>query len=246
MELNICHLYPDILNLYGDRGNVACLKKRLAWRGIDCNVDGISIGQKLEAAKYDLFFIGGGQDFEQEVLLNDLKGDKSREIKSAIEDGKTFLAICGGYQILGSYYKTWDGQQCDFIGALDLYTIGHKDRMIGNYMYTCDDLGGQTVVGFENHSGKTYLGSAVKPIGKVLSGFGNNGEDGFEGARYNNVYATYSHGCLLPKNPAIADMLIEWTLKRKYGDVTLTALDDALENSAHCYMQKRLENTQNH
>ena len=109
MELNICHLYPDILNLYGDRGNVTCLKKRLEWRGIGCNVEGISIGQKLDASKYDLFFIGGGQDFEQEVLLHDLSGAKTAEIKAAIEDEKVFLAICGGYQILGNYYKTWDG-----------------------------------------------------------------------------------------------------------------------------------------
>jgi CobQ-like glutamine amidotransferase family enzyme len=243
MELNICHLYPDVLNLYGDRGNVRCLQKRLEWRGIGCNVDGISIGEKLEASKYDLFFIGGGQDFEQGVLLEDLSGAKSQEIKAAIEDEKVFLAICGGYQILGNYYKTWDGQQCDFIGALDLYTVGHKDRMIGNYMYTCDDLGGATVVGFENHSGKTFLGDSVRPIGKVLSGFGNNGEDGFEGARYKNVYATYSHGCLLPKNPQVADLLLSWALARKYPGYELPPLDDSLERAAHDYMENRLKNS---
>jgi hypothetical protein len=241
MELNICHLYPDVLNLYGDRGNVRVLQKRLEWRGISCNVEGVSIGEKLEASRYDLFFIGGGQDFEQGVLLNDLAGDKSREIKAAIEDEKVFLAICGGYQILGNYYKTWDGQQCDFIGALDLYTVGHKDRMIGNYMYTCEDLGGETVVGFENHSGKTFLGDSVKPIGKVLSGFGNNGEDGFEGARYKNVYATYSHGCLLPKNPKVADLLLSWALSRKYPGYELPPLEDTLETAAHNYMEARLK-----
>lgn len=245
MELNICHLYPDILNLYGDRGNVTCLKKRLEWRGIDCNVEGVSIGDKLEASKYDLFFIGGGQDFEQGVLLQDLSGEKTAEIKAAIEDEKVFLAICGGYQILGSYYKTWDGQQCDFLGALDLYTVGQKDRMIGNYMYECDDLGGQTVVGFENHSGQTFLGNGVKPVGKVLSGYGNNGKDGYEGARYKNVYATYSHGCLLPKNPAIADMLIRWALERKYPGFRLEPLTDTLENRAHSYMEERLRAAQN-
>jgi hypothetical protein len=241
MELNICHLYPDVLNLYGDRGNVRVLQKRLEWRGIPCKVEGVSIGEKLEASKYDLFFIGGGQDFEQGVLLNDLAGDKSREIKAAIEDEMVFLAICGGYQILGNYYKTWDGQQCDFIGALDLYTVGQKDRMIGNYMYTCEDLGGQTVVGFENHSGKTFLGDSIKPIGKVLSGFGNNGEDGFEGARYKNVYATYSHGCLLPKNPKVADLLLSWALSRKYPGYELPPLEDALETAAHDYMEARLK-----
>ena len=245
MELNICHLYPDILNLYGDRGNVTCLKKRLEWRGIGCNVEGVSIGQSLDASKYDLFFIGGGQDFEQEVLLSDLSGAKTAEIKAAIEDEKVFLAICGGYQILGNYYKTWDGQTCDFTGALDLYTVGHKDRMIGNYMFECDDLGGATVVGFENHSGKTFLGPSLRPIGKVLHGYGNNGEDGFEGARYKNVFGTYSHGCLLPKNPQIADLLIKWALQRKYPNASLDAIDDVLENNAHSYMEARLRAAQN-
>lgn len=239
MELKICHLYPDILNLYGDRGNIICMEKRLQWRGIDVTTTGVSVGEPLKAADFDLFFIGGGQDFEQEVLLPDLASGKTREIKAAIEDGKPFLAICGGYQMLGNYYKTWDGQQCDFTGALDLYTEGSKDRMIGNYSFTCDELG-VTVVGFENHSGKTYLGDGVKPIGKVLAGYGNNGEDGFEGARYKNVFATYSHGCLLPKNPQIADFVLKTALDRKYGAMELKPLDNTLESAAHDYMQKRL------
>ncbi len=241
MELKICHLFPDVLNLYGDRGNVVCMQKRLNWRGIDVSVEGISIGQRLKALDYDLFFIGGGQDFEQEVLLEDLKGEKTLQIKSAIEDGKTFLCICGGYQMLGHYYKTWDGQQCDFIGALDLYTVGHKDRMIGNYMFTCDELDGQTVVGFENHSGKTYLGNGLRPIGRVLAGYGNNGEDGMEGARYKNVFCTYSHGCLLPKNPVLADHLLKTALEHKYGSVELAPLDDTIEQNAHRYMENRLK-----
>ena len=240
MELNICHLYPDILNLYGDRGNVLCMEKRLQWRGINVTTTGISIGQTLRASDYDLFFIGGGQDFEQEVLLQDLNGGKADEIKAAVNDGKTFLAICGGYQMLGAYYKTWDGQQCDFLGALDLYTIGRKERMIGNYLFTCDDLNGQTVVGFENHSGKTYLGSSVRPMGNVLKGCGNNGEDGTEGARFNNVFATYSHGCLLPKNPLLCDLLLKTALIGKYGDAELTPLDDTLEQNAHSYMEHRM------
>lgn len=240
MELKICHLYPDILNLYGDRGNVLCMEKRLSWRGIDVVTTGVSIGEPLKAADFDLFFIGGGQDFEQEVLLEDLAGGKAQEIRSAVEDGKTFLAICGGYQMLGSYYKTWDGVQCDFLGALDLYTIGCKDRMIGNYMFTCDDLDGATIVGFENHSGKTYLGSSVRPMGKVLSGSGNNGEDGGEGARYKNVFTTYSHGCLLPKNPGLCDFILTTALREKYGTVQLNPLDDTLENNAHRYMERRL------
>ena len=240
MELNICHLYPDILNLYGDRGNILSMQKRLEWRGIGVTVTGVSIGQALEASAYDLLFVGGGQDFEQEVLLGDLAGAKTKDLKSAIEDGLPVLAICGGYQMLGQYYKTWDGAQCDFTGALELYTIGSKDRMIGNYMFTCDELNCE-IVGFENHSGKTYLGAGVKPMGKVLAGFGNNGEDGTEGARYKNVFGTYSHGSLLPKNPKLADHILRVALERKYGEAELTPLDDSLETAAHDYMKRRLE-----
>ena len=178
MELKICHLYPDILNLYGDQGNIICMKKRLEWRNIECSVTEVSIGESAKFTDFDIFFIGGGQDFEQEILLGDLAGGKAEEIKAAVADGKTFLTICGGYQMLGSYYKTWDGQMCDFIGAIDYYTVGAKDRMIGNFMYKCGaESGGSTVVGFENHSGKTFLGSGVSPLGTILSGYGNNGED---------------------------------------------------------------------
>ena len=240
MELKICHLYPDVLNLYGDRGNVICMEKRLQWRGIDVVTTGISIGQPLKASQYDLLFIGGGQDFEQEVLLPDLASGKTAELKAAVEDGVPVLAICGGYQMLGSYYKTWDGHQCDFTGILDLYTEGARERMIGNYMFACDELG-VNVVGFENHSGKTYLGSSVKPMGRVLSGFGNNGQDKTEGARYKNVFATYSHGCLLPKNPVLADFILKTALERKYGTAELEPLDDVFENQAHSYMENRLQ-----
>ena len=242
MELNICHLYPDVLNLYGDGGNVICMRRRLQWRGIGVNVASCRIGDPLRASDYDLFFIGGGQDFEQEVLLQDLGGGKGEEIKAAVEDGKTFLAICGGYQILGNSYRTWDGVACDFLGAIDIETVGKKERMIGNYVFTCDELDGLTVVGFENHSGRTYLGSDVRPIGKVLAGFGNNGEDHTEGARYRNVFGTYSHGCLLPKNPALADYILKTALERKYGSAELSPLDDSLEQSAHDAMVARLLN----
>lgn len=240
MELKICHLYPDVLNLYGDRGNVLCMEKRLQWRGIEVATTGVAIGQKLKASDYDLFFIGGGQDFEQAVLLHDLMGEKTAEIKAAIEDEKPFLAICGGYQMLGEYYKTWDGAQCDFTGALTLHTVGSEQRMIGNYLFTCEDAG-TNIVGFENHSGKTYLRGDVRPMGKVLEGFGNNGEDGAEGARYKNVFASYAHGCLLPKNPALADLILKVALERKYGhEVTLEPLEDKLEKAAHSYMENRL------
>ena len=194
MELNICHLYPDILNLYGDRGNIITMKRRLESRGISVNVDECSIGQPLDVDKYDIFFIGGGQDFEQEVLLR------------------------------------------------DLHTIGAKERMIGNYMYrTTPESSGSIVVGFENHSGKTYLGEDVAPLGMMIKGYGNNGEDQTEGARYNNVFATYSHGSLLPKNPVLCDFILQTALDRRYGKTEpLVPLNDTLELNAHNYMEQRL------
>ena len=242
MELNICHLYPDILNLYGDRGNIITMKRRLEDRGIKVNIDECSIGQPLNADKYDIFFIGGGQDFEQEVLLRDLSSGKAQDIRTAVEKEKTFLAICGGYQMLGEYYKTWDGVQLDFIGAIGVHTIGAKERMIGNYMFrTTPESGDTVVVGFENHSGKTYLSEQVAPLGMMLSGNGNNGEDKTEGARYKNVFGTYSHGSLLPKNPVLCDFILQTALNHRYdGAEPLAPLDDTLELNAHRYMQERL------
>lgn len=242
MELNICHLYPDILNLYGDRGNIITMKRRLESRGIKVNIDECSIGQPLNADKYDIFFIGGGQDFEQEVLLRDLSSGKAQDIRTAVEEEKTFLAICGGYQMLGEYYKTWDGVQLDFIGAIGVHTIGAKERMIGNYMFkTTPESGDTVVVGFENHSGKTYLSEQVAPLGIMLSGNGNNGEDKTEGARYKNVFGTYSHGSLLPKNPVLCDFILQTALNHRYdGAEPLAPLDDTLELNAHRYMQERL------
>ena len=240
--LRICHLYPDLLNLYGDRGNILCMRRRLEWRGIGAEVTEVTVGQQADFTQFDLFFIGGGQDFEQQVLLDDLHRGKAQEIRAAIADGVTFLTICGGYQMLGSYYETYDGQRCDFIGALDLYTVGSKTRMIGNYKFKCGEAaGGSVVVGFENHSGKTYLGSGVSPLGKVLVGGGNNGEDGTEGAHFKNVFGTYSHGPMLPKNPEFCDLLLKTALERKYGAAELQPLDDTFEKAAHDAMCARLE-----
>lgn len=245
MKLQICHLYPDVLNLYGDTGNILCLQKRLAWRGIESSVTALPIGAKADFTRFDLFFIGGGQDFEQEVLLADLHTGKSAEIRAAVEDGKTFLCICGGYQMMGQYYKPHKGEQCDFIGALDLYTLGSETRMIGDYLFRCDEESGASlVVGFENHSGKTYLGEGVAPLGKVLSGYGNNGEDGTEGVRYHNVFGTYGHGPLLPKNPEFADLILQTALSYRNPGFILSPLDDRLEQAAHNFMARRLEKSQ--
>ena len=155
MQLKICHLYPEALNLYGDRGNILCMKQRLLWRGIDCQIGQLHIGEHLSPAEYDIFFMGGGQDFEQEVLLKDLAGPNGQEIRAAIEDGKTFLGICGGYQILGTHYETKDGVRCEFLGALNLYTVGGTKRLIGNYAYRiADTTGSAEHTGGADHAGR--------------------------------------------------------------------------------------------
>lgn len=230
MMIRIAHLYPDMLNLYGDRGNIIALTERMKARGIEVQTHSITMGKNFNADDYDIIFVGGGQDFEQDVLLDDLKKGKDIEIKKAINSGTVFLAICGGYQMLGKYYKTYDGKMLEYMGALDFYTEGKQERMIGNYAFKTKE--GITVVGFENHSGRTYLGKGVEPLGKMIRGFGNNGEDKTEGVRFKNTFGTYSHGPVLPKNPQLADLLISKALENKYGKAELIALDDSLENKA--------------
>jgi CobQ-like glutamine amidotransferase family enzyme len=244
-ELNICHLYPDLLNLYGDRGNIIALKRRSEWRGIKVDITNITLGDSFIPENYDIIFLGGGQDYEQTIIQDDLLKQKGNEIKNAIVNDKIFLCICGGYQLLGKYYKTWDGKEIEFLGILDLWTIGGQKRMIGNIVFECDFLKSDTfdgkVVGFENHSGRTYLGIDVKPLGRVLRGNGNNGEDECEGALYKNVHCSYSHGSLLPKNPVFTDHLLSLALKQKYKDfVSLQPLDDIIESRAHDSMLKRI------
>ncbi|MBQ9642863.1 MAG: glutamine amidotransferase [Lachnospiraceae bacterium] len=245
-QLRICHLYPEVLNLYGDRGNIRCLQQRLLWRNIDCEITQVKIGDRTDLSAFDLFFIGGGQDFEQEVLLEDLKSGKAAEIRAAIEDGKTFLCICGGYQMLGHYYETYEGVKCEFLGAIDFYTVGGKIRMIDNYAFKLgEESGGSTVVGFENHSGRTYLGPGVKPLGTILKGYGNNGEDKTEGVRYKNVFGSYSHGPILPKNPELCDEILRSALERRYGRAQLMPLDDGFEKLAHDKVLERVLSDRN-
>ena len=240
-ELKICYLYPDVLNLFSDGGNIICMKKRLEWRGIKADVTEIPVGEKLNVNDYDLFFIGGGQDFENGIHVSDFIGEKSNEIKKAVQDEKVFLAICTGYQLLGNYYKASDGTQYDLSGAVNFHTVAGKERFVGNYCFELEELGGIKLVGFENHAGKTYLSDGVKPFGKILKGYGNNGEDGTEGARYKNVFASYSHGPLLPKNPMLADLILKTALERKYNkEFQLSPLDDTFELNANKSMIDRL------
>ncbi len=241
-ELKICHLYPDLLNLYGDRGNITCIKKRMEWRGHKVEVDEIRVGENLKSDDYDIFFIGGGQDFDKDVVMADLKGGKGDTLVSEIEKGTVVLAISGGYQLLGKSFKDNDGKQTDLLGAIDVYTVDNKKRMVGDFCFKSDASdGSQKIIGFENHSGKTYLGEGVRPFGTIISGHGNNGEDGTEGARYKNVFASYCHGPLLPKNPKLCDLIIKTALLRKYPDATLDALDDTFEKNAYEFMENRLK-----
>ncbi len=236
MIIRIAHLYPDMLNLYGDRGNIIALTERMQARGIETVTDAVTMGKSFNADDYDILFIGGGQDFEQDVLLSDLNKGKDVQINKAIHSGTVMLAICGGYQMLGKYYKTYDGKMLEYMGALDFYTQGKEERMIGNYAFKTKE--GIEIVGFENHSGRTYLGSGVEPLGKVIKGYGNNGEDGTEGVRYKNTFGTYSHGPILPKNPDFADLLISKAVENKYGKTELAPLDDTLEAKARAQVMK--------
>lgn len=237
-KLTIAHLYPDLLDLYGDRGNVLALQARCRWRGIEAQVQRLSLGDELNLDRTDILFLGGGSDREQSILVQDLKR-REETLHRAVEDGLVLLSICGGYQLLGKYYQTGGGEKIPGLGILDLWTVAGARRLIGNVVVEQDPAvwSGpgtlQTLVGFENHSGKTYLGPGLTPLGKVRHGFGNNGEDGGEGVRYRNVFGTYLHGPLLPKNPHLADLLLKLALERRGYEQPLPLLDDELEERAH-------------
>lgn len=230
MNLTIGYLYADLMNIYGDTGNIIALQKRAEWRGIKVKVKLISINQKLKAKDCDLFFFGGGQDQQQELVAKDLQ-KKAGIIKKEIDRGIPLLSICGGYQLLGDYYKPHKGPKLPGIGLFPAYTLASFDRMIGNIII--DSMFGK-LVGFENHSGKTYLKKKAVPFGMVTRGFGNNGQDKTEGCIYKHAIGCYMHGSLLPKNPKLADWLLKKALEVKYGkEINLQVLDDALELKAH-------------
>lgn len=230
MELTLYHFFPDLLNLYGDRGNVLALQKRCELRGINLNVVSVKDVKGLDLSKGDIYFIGGGADSSQALCTEQLLSIKS-EFKEAIESGTPALTICGGYQFLGKKYTTSDGLELQTIGILDFYTEAKPDksRLIGNVLLESEKFG--HVVGYENHSGRTY--HAYETMGKVTYGHGNNGEDHEEGLLYKNLIGTYMHGPILPKNPKIADFLITQAIERKYGETTIKPLDDGFENKAN-------------
>lgn len=232
MKLTLGHLYPDHLNIYGDRGNILALYQRAAWRGIGLEVVGLPPGTPVDAEQFDIFFIGGGQDAQQIKICDDLHRVKAEGIKAAVAKGAVVLGICGGYQLMGHYYQPHQGEKLPGLSLIDAYTVAGHKRFIGNVAVRRED--GSTVVGFENHSGLTYLGKGVKPLGKVISGYGNNGQDGTEGVVCGNLYGTYLHGSLLPKNPRLADEILLKALQYRHPTCTVPEpLDDQLENSAH-------------
>jgi hypothetical protein len=233
--LRLGHLYPAEMNIYADRGNIAVLRQRLGWRGLSLEVTDLEIGDPVEPGAHDLYYLGGGQDRDQAVVAEDLVATKAEGLRAAVADGAAALCVCGGFQLAGHGYTGTDGSRMPGVGLLDLDTVAGPTRLIGNLVIDADiDGEAVRVVGFENHAGRTRLGPGARPLGRVVSGHGNNGDDGFEGGVADRVIGTYLHGPLLPKNPRIADILIGWALEHRTGErPDLAALDDSLEHAAH-------------
>ncbi len=243
-NLTIGWLYPELMNIYGDRGNIITLQKRCEWRDIKINVKKLDVGfSENELKTCDILVMGGAQDKQQEAVAKDLF-EKKTLLKNIIENGIPGLYICGAYQFLGKHYKLENGNIIKGLGILDFYTEnpGEKSkRLIGNMAFK-SELVDYVFLGFENHGGRTHLGKNIKPFANVIKGFGNNGEDNLEGAMYKNSFATYSHGPILPKNPKFADYLIETALNKKYNKkVKLQKLDDSIEDKARLAIAKKLQ-----
>lgn len=234
--LRIAHLYPEAMNLYGDMGNIRVLQRRAQWRDLAVAVDAISVGPAA-LDRYDLIFFGGGQDRDQTRIFRDFADHKRASLERAVADGAAVLAVCGGYQLLGHRYVDADGCELEGLSLLDLTSKAGDDRWIGNVVIEADDsldLEPRTLVGFENHGGRTMLGAGLRPLGRVLVGGGNNGSDGGEGVVEGTVVGTYLHGSLLPKNPALADWLLRAALRHRDGaETSLVPLDDSVELAAH-------------
>ena len=236
MKITIGHLYPDLLNLYGDRGNIQCLMKRCEWRGIEAETIAYELNDRIDFGALDIVLLGGGSDREEMIVCTRLQEIRD-DFKRYVENDGVVIAICGGYQLLGHYYRTSEGEMKG-LSLVDLTTEQGEGRLINNVVLK-SDLFDMPIVGFENHGGRTDI-RGNRPLGKVLYGSGNDGKSGFEGVVYRNVIGTYLHGPLLPKNPALADLLIERALQKKYGsDVRLEALPDKEEQEANRYVYDR-------
>ncbi len=244
LKLTLGYLYGDVMSAYGDWGNVLCLARRCQWRGIKVELEELGLGEPVDPEAIDVFFIGGGADSHQRLIADDLEKVKGPGICAAIEAGAAALAVCAGYQLFGRSYRPLRGDELPGLGLFDAWTV-HRGAQLGISVETISEAKairrvgnlvveweGQTLVGFENHGGRTYLHPGARPLGRVLLGHGNNGEDGFEGAVYKNAVGTYLHGPCLPKNPQLADRLIEGALARRYGPIELPTLEDELELEA--------------
>jgi lipid II isoglutaminyl synthase (glutamine-hydrolysing) len=235
VKIRVAHLYPDYLNIYADRGNIAVLARRAAWRGHELEVRAVSIGDDFRAGEDDLLYIGGGQDREQALVAHDLV-TKADGVLGALADGAAVLAVCGGYQLLGRSYCDFQGADLPGIGLFPHETVAGDTRMIGDVLLECELEPGvrRTLAGFENHAGRTRLDEGAEPLGRVVAGFGNDGESGWEGCRVGRAVGTYLHGPLLPRNPWFADWLLAQALGHRVGEVpTLEPFDDDLEHEAH-------------
>jgi CobQ-like glutamine amidotransferase family enzyme len=239
MRIRVGHLYPDYLNIYADRGNIAVLARRAALRGHELIVQGVSVGDELRAGDHDLLYVGGGQDREQALIAPDLvaKGDA---VKAAVAGGAALLAVCGGYQLMGRGYRGHHGDDMPGIGLFGHETFAGERRMIGDVLLDCT-WAGRTLAGFENHAGRTRLDPGAEPLGRVVAGFGNDGESGDEGCRVGRAVGTYLHGPLLPRNPWLADWLLAQALAHSSGGEPpdLEPLADSLEAQAHAVSAQR-------
>jgi CobQ-like glutamine amidotransferase family enzyme len=242
VKIRVGHLYPDYLNIYADRGNMAVLAGRAAWRGLELEVTPIGIGETPRPGAYDLFYVGGGQDREQALIAPDIAG-KGAALREAVDTGAAVLAVCGGYQLLGRFYRDRYGVELPGAAVLPLHTVAGERRMIGDVLLECELEPGEsrTLAGFENHAGRTVLEDGAEPLGRVLAGFGNDGESGYEGCRAGRVLGTYLHGPLLPRNPWLADWLLSQALAHRTGGdpPELEPLPDELESEAHAVSADR-------
>jgi lipid II isoglutaminyl synthase (glutamine-hydrolysing) len=233
MRIRVGHLYPEYLNIYADRGNIAVLARRAALRGHELEVTGVSVGDELRPGEHDLLYVGGGQDREQALVSADLAA-KGEAIRAAVDGGAALLAVCGGYQLLGRGYRERSGELLAGVGLFPHETVAGERRMIGDVLLDCE-WADRTLAGFENHAGRTQLDADAEPLGRVLAGFGNDGRSGHEGCRVGRAVGTYLHGPLLPRNPWLADWLLAQALAHATAGEPpeLDPLDDGLETAAH-------------
>jgi len=242
VRIRVGHLYPDYLNIYADRGNIAVFARRAALRGHELDVSGVSVGDELRPGEHDLLYVGGGQDREQLLVAPDLAA-KGAAVQEAVAGGAALLAVCGGYQLLGRGYLGFHGEDMPGVGLFPHETVAGDRRMIGDVLLECELEPGErkTLAGFENHAGRTRLDAGAEPLGRVLAGFGNDGESGYEGCRVDHAVGTYLHGPLLPRNPWLADWLLSQALAHATGGEPpeLEPLPDELEAQAHAVSAQR-------